>query len=61
MVFPSRGFINDRFDFLILDHDTNVGSVVGLAEDSVLVGVLHAEIFEELHPQVFEPICIILE
>jgi len=46
VVFPPGGLVNDRFDLLILDHDTNVGSVVGLAEDSVLVGVLHAEIFE---------------
>jgi len=46
VVFPPGGLVNDRFDLLILDHDTDVGSVVGLAEDSVLVGVFHAEIFE---------------
>ena len=61
MVFPPGGLVNDRLDLLILDHDTDVGGVVSLAEDSVLVGVFHAEIFKQLHPQVLQPVCIILE
>lgn len=61
MVFPPSGLINDRLDLLILDNDSNIRSIVGLTEHSVLVGVFHAEVFEQLHPQVFQPVRIILK
>lgn len=61
MIFPARGLVNDRLNLLILDHDANIRGIVGLAEDGVLVGVFHAEVLEQLHPQVLQPVRIILK
>jgi hypothetical protein len=61
VVFPPGGLINDSFNLFILDNDTNIRGIVGLPEDGMLVGVFHTEVFEQLHPQVFQSVRIILK
>lgn len=61
MVFPPCGLINNSLNLFILDNDTNIRGIVRLPEDGMLVGVLHAEVFEQLHPQVFKSVRIILK
>jgi len=61
VIFPARCFINNRFDLFIFYYYTDVGGIMSLTEDCMLVWIAHAQVFKKLHPQVLQPVRVVLE
>ena len=58
---PARGLFDDLLNHVVLDHFADVDLVMSLLEDAVLAGVLHLHIVEQLEPQVFQLVGVVLE
>lgn len=56
---PARSLINKSLDFLILDDNLNVSTVVSASENRVLIGVAQPKKFEQLHPQVLQSVSVV--
>ena len=58
---PARGLFDDLLDHVVLDHFADVDLVMSLLENAVLAGVFHLHIVEQLEPQVFQLVGVVLE
>jgi hypothetical protein len=58
---PARGLFDDLLDHVVLDNFADVDLVMSLLENAVLTGVLHLHIIEQLEPQVFQLVGVVLE
>lgn len=58
---PPRRFLDDGRDGLVFDYGAHVDRVVHAAEDAVLVRVRHVDVAQQLQPQGFELVRVVLE
>lgn len=58
---PSRCFLYDCRNCLILDHSIDIDGVVHASKNAILIAVWHIDKFEQLEPQSLQLVCIVLE
>ena len=58
---PSSRLFDYRHDDLVLDHRVDVNRVVHAAEYAALIRIPHVEVVEELEPERFQLVGVVLE
>ena len=58
---PSSGLLDYRHDDLVLNHRVDVNRVVHAAEYAALIRISHIQVVEELEPERFQLVSVVLE